>query len=159
MRSQPKATTRSAGRRPIPVPAPLAMPPPLLPLPVAVPVVIRSIFARWAEQYDPALLIAETGDIRPLTAFYRRLAVGSGELHINMRALFQICRDADLNARFGLVAELRREGQAVGAWVDAAARAFLPAGLAHPPCFQEPHSVDVEQALIDIEEPAEEPAP
>lgn len=126
MRTQSRAPHTGAVRRPVAAATPVAMPAPLSPLPVAIPAFIRSIFTRWGEPYDPALRLAGPGLIGPVSAFYRRLGTSSGELRLNMRELFQIYRDADLNKRFGLVAELRQEGDAVEAWVDAAARVFFP---------------------------------
>lgn len=144
MRSHSQAPHYGAVRRPVAAALPVAMPAPLSPLPVAIPVTIRAIFAQWGEHCDPALLIAGPGDIRPLSAFYRRLGASSGALRVNMRELFQISRDADLNTQFGLNAELRREGAVVGAWVDAAAQVFFP--INYLPASL---SDEVEHALID----------
>lgn len=159
MRTQSRAPYYGAIQRPVAAAAPVAMPAPLRPLPVAIPAAIRAIFTQWGQPYDPALRIAGPGAGRHWSAFYRRLGASSGALRMDMRELFQIDRDADLNRRFGLVAELRREGDAVGAWVDAAARVFFPSGQlleGHPAVT---FTDELERVLIDAACAPDQPAP
>ena len=83
---------------------------------IAIPEEIRRVFAEWSVHFDPAPLLAG-GDPGVLSAIYEQLAKPGGAQTITVRILAEVYANAELNRKYGITADLRREGDAVCAWV------------------------------------------
>lgn len=88
-------------------------------LAVSIPESIRAILAAWGAGFDPAAYAVHAGcEASALSALFRQVAARGGQRILPRRALAQLYICADLNRQFGMVAELRREGDALFGWIE-----------------------------------------
>ncbi len=86
---------------------------------IRIPAHIRTILVEWGSACDPALIPMGNHDRQALSALYRALALEPGQFSVPRRTLATMYFNARMNSRFGLVAELRREGRIIVKWIEA----------------------------------------
>jgi len=85
---------------------------------IRIPQNIRSILIEWGSAWDPALIPIGNHDRQRLSDQYRELGQFHGPAWVPRHTLQTIYFNARMNSRFGLVAEVRREGKTVVEWVE-----------------------------------------
>lgn len=85
---------------------------------VCVPAAIRAILLEWGSVCDPALIPMGNHDRQTLAGLYRELAATSGRTWLPRRTVATMYFNACMNSRFGLVAEVRREGKTIARWIE-----------------------------------------
>lgn len=86
---------------------------------IRIPAHVRTILVEWGSAWDPALIPMGNHDRQALSDLYRALALEAGHLSIPRRTVATMYFNARMNSRFGLVAELRREGKTIVKWIEA----------------------------------------
>ncbi len=85
---------------------------------ICIPEPIRSILIEWGSACDPALIPMGNHDRQRLSLLYRQLGSETGRTALPRRLVATMYFNACMNRRFGLVAEVRREGKIIVQWIE-----------------------------------------
>ena len=86
---------------------------------IRIPEPIRMILVEWGSAWDPALIPMGNHDRQALAALYRALAADAGRTALARHIVASMYFNARMNSRYGLVAEVRREGKTIVKWIEA----------------------------------------
>ncbi|MES2899810.1 MAG: hypothetical protein V4723_08790 [Pseudomonadota bacterium] len=117
---------------------------------IRIPAHIRSILIEWGSAWDPALIPIGNHDRQSVAALYRGLGRYAGQVTLARGTIRSMYLNARMNSRFGLVAEVRREGATLVQWIEALmARDPVLASLVEAPAVAYAEHGDTAASISD----------